>query len=202
MSQLLLQAAVLATEYHSFHPLEPENAFRKSNYSGAKVPYVVHIFDVLKLLFKWGIIDEITLAAAIGHDLFEDTRITFQRLVEVFGQTVAGVILELTFKPTAGITGKQKAAEKSKKMESYRSSSIRSYVVKIADRLKNVIDFWEGGDKTYALTYFHKADVLWDALSSRKEEIVQLYGENVYTNIHNSINDVYVCVGGNSVERI
>lgn len=80
-------------------------------------------------------LDEI-LAAAILHDILEDTDTTFAELAERFGPLVASLVLELTSDPEAiAALGKKEYLKR-------KLCGVSSYALtlKLADRLHNVSD--------------------------------------------------------------
>ena len=63
----------------------------------AGVPYIFHIMAVTEYTRqRWGHEDEELLCIAAGHDLLEDTDVTWQFLYENFGYRVANGILDLS----------------------------------------------------------------------------------------------------------
>uniref|UniRef100_A0A914LXA5 HD domain-containing protein n=1 Tax=Meloidogyne incognita TaxID=6306 RepID=A0A914LXA5_MELIC len=62
-----------------------------------RTPYINHPVGVAYLLTSVGnITDPATLAAAYLHDTIEDTKTTFEELVEEFGTEIAEIVLECT----------------------------------------------------------------------------------------------------------
>lgn len=63
----------------------------------AGVPYIFHIMAVTEFTRqRWGHEDEELLCIAAGHDLLEDTAVTWQFLFDHFGARVANGILKLS----------------------------------------------------------------------------------------------------------
>ncbi len=58
-------------------------------------PYVTHPIAVAAITADLGL-DETTIAAALLHDTIEDTATTAEEILEAFGETIAGVVLEVT----------------------------------------------------------------------------------------------------------
>lgn len=67
---------------------------QKRKYSG--VPYICHPLEVSSSMYKGGCRDENLLAAAVLHDVLEDTNTTYEELVKHFNKTIADLVLEVT----------------------------------------------------------------------------------------------------------
>ena len=60
-------------------------------------PYVNHVIAVVSILAgEAGIDDMDVLCAALQHDVLEDTETTAAELAETFGDTIAGIVIEVT----------------------------------------------------------------------------------------------------------
>ena len=71
---------VFATEHH-------QHQHRK----GTKIPYMVQLLNVCKLVAENNCSDEV-LAAALLHDVVEDTDVTIEEVAATFGDTVAEIV--------------------------------------------------------------------------------------------------------------
>src|SRR6476659_6303671 len=80
------RAIEFATEHH-------KSMLRK----GSKTPYLAHLFNVCRILDEWNCSDEI-LAAALLHDIVEDTAVTIDQVEEIFGKNVAELVRGATEK--------------------------------------------------------------------------------------------------------
>jgi guanosine-3',5'-bis(diphosphate) 3'-pyrophosphohydrolase len=90
-------------------------------------PYILHCLTVLHFVQKLHAEDEELLCIALGHDLIEDTEVTFERLVVDFGARVAVGILALT-----KVKGESLEAYKARVM-----SNKDAIIVKMADLRHN-----------------------------------------------------------------
>ncbi len=105
-------------------------------------PYITHSLGVARILSQLKI-DERTLAAAVLHDVLEDTPLTYQDLERQFGGEIAhlveGVskISGLQFSsPT--MSRQEKQAQNLRKLLVATAEDIRVILIKLADRLHNI----------------------------------------------------------------
>lgn len=100
---------------------------------------------------------EVVKMAAIGHDLLEDTDVTYDELVALTSVEVANVIVELTTE--AGENRHQRMLDKA------RNYSCFAFYVKIADRHNNIQNMAAGGwDRKRQLAYIRKGIELLNAM--------------------------------------
>jgi len=62
---------------------------------GTQLPYIIHPMEVAQILSYVHAPQE-TIAAGILHDTLEDTTVTYQELVNHFGDSIASLVLECT----------------------------------------------------------------------------------------------------------
>jgi guanosine-3',5'-bis(diphosphate) 3'-pyrophosphohydrolase len=99
-------------------------------------PYINHPIAVAEVLADvGGVTDLVTLQAAILHDTIEDTKTTSEELEELFGAEVRRVVEEVTDKKSL-----PKDVRKSTQIKSAPNLSHRGKLVRIADKICNVID--------------------------------------------------------------
>lgn len=125
LSKLLQAASFAAKKHHGQH--------RK----GANAePYIVHPLGVAKLLAEVGKVDDYDiLIAAVLHDTIEDTDTTKEEIIELFGETVCGYVLEVTDDKSL-----LKAERKLKQIEHAPHLSEGAKHVKLADKISNITD--------------------------------------------------------------
>ncbi|MFI3266707.1 MAG: RelA/SpoT family protein [Rikenellaceae bacterium] len=101
-------------------------------------PYIIHPIAVAQI-----VVDEIGLgyksvAAALLHDVVEDTDATVEDIERQFGKTIARMVDGLTKMSGVFKTDTSEQAENFKKMLLTLSDDMRVIIVKIADRLHNM----------------------------------------------------------------
>lgn len=138
---------------------------------GRPIPYIAHPMEVMKAIARLGITDESVLAAAVLHDVLEDATYPLFKMVEKLGPYAPHLVTELTC-----IKG---VDDKVAYMESFVNKDIAALVIKLVDRVCNVLDFYEDGNVDYAKKYALKAKPLFAALAQREEEIIERFGLEV-----------------------
>ncbi|MDR0532068.1 MAG: bifunctional (p)ppGpp synthetase/guanosine-3',5'-bis(diphosphate) 3'-pyrophosphohydrolase [Oscillospiraceae bacterium] len=122
-----------------------DKAFRVAEeaHSGAErqsgEPYIFHPIAVAELLVDLGLYDRDCLAAALLHDVVEDTDLTDERVREMFGDHVAHMVQGLSKLKKFNFPTEERAqAENVLKMLLAMLRDYRVIVVKLADRLHNM----------------------------------------------------------------
>jgi (p)ppGpp synthase/HD superfamily hydrolase len=115
-----------------------------------KLEYFTHpkaVARIIERLFN----DEIMVAAALLHDVLEDTETSCKQLHNEFGQEVADLVVELT-------NNKNILKEKGKTqylIDKIDNMSSRARSIKLADRLHNIMHLREDIDK-YPIKFIAK----------------------------------------------
>lgn len=105
--------------------------------------YVGHPIRVMEKLRFYGIADKRILAAAVLHDVVEDTPVTLAEIRAAFGEMVASIVAELT---------KDKSLGRRAYVNRFESASPEACLIKMVDRTDNLND-WDGLDPAYRATY-------------------------------------------------
>ncbi len=101
-------------------------------------PFVSHPLGVAEVLAKLKM-DEITIAAALLHDVVEDTEVTLEEIKQRFGPEVALLVDGVTKLSRLPFQSKQEQhAESLRKMFLAMAKDIRVIIIKLADRLHNL----------------------------------------------------------------
>lgn len=126
MSSLVYKAQVFAMAAHAA-------IGQKRKYSGE--PYIVHPAEVVQILKTAGVTDPNTLAAAWLHDVLEDTQVSRQDLLSVFGPVVGALVNQLTDVST--LADGNRAHRKTLDREHTGSAHPFAKTIKLADLISN-----------------------------------------------------------------
>jgi (p)ppGpp synthase/HD superfamily hydrolase len=152
---LVSQALVFATEHHQFQ-------YRK----GTRIPYMAHLLNVCKLVAENDCSDEV-LAAALLHDVVEDTKVTIGEIEKLFGAAVAEIVKGATELDKL----EKKAMEKEVTWQSRKEhtiyfleqeASIDQLLVSGADKLDNL--------RSIAYDHGRIGDKLWNRFNAGKAQ--------------------------------
>ncbi|MGW8179905.1 MAG: RelA/SpoT family protein, partial [bacterium] len=122
-----------------------EKAFNYANeahrdmYRNSGEPYIIHPIHVARIVNQEIGLGSRSVAAALLHDVVEDTDVTLEDITREFGQKIASLIDGLT--KISGTYNKEShslQAENFRKMLMTLSDDIRVILIKIADRLHNM----------------------------------------------------------------
>ena len=124
--EMLDKAYQLAEQAHS-------GQFRRSG-----EPYICHPLHVAMLLVDLGM-DTESLAAALMHDVVEDTSVTLDELESQFGADVAHMVDGVTKLTKIKFSSvEEQQAENLRKMLMAMSQDVRVMIIKLCDRLHNM----------------------------------------------------------------
>jgi len=157
---IVSQALLFATQHH-------QHQHRK----GTKIPYMVHLLNVCKLVAENNCSDEV-LAAALLHDVVEDTDVTIDEIEEKFGNHVAEIVRGATELDKL----EKKAIEKESSWQERKEHTIHflqhgastdQLLVSGADKLDNL----------RSIVYDHKriGEKLWSRFNASKEQQAWYY---------------------------
>jgi (p)ppGpp synthase/HD superfamily hydrolase len=131
---------------------------QKRKYTG--VPYIVHPIEVMEIV-KTVPHDDEMLAAALLHDVVEDTDVTIEEIVDAFGDDVASLVADLTdvSKPEDGNRKLRKGLDR----DHSAASSSRAQTVKLADLISNSADILVN-DPKFAKVFLAEKELLLEVL--------------------------------------
>lgn len=127
---MILQAAKMCREAH-------KGQVRK----GSGAPYEIHPARIAgQMMLREDATPE-SVAACFLHDTVEDTEVTLDEIRDVFGETVATLVSELTNQFTKEAYPKfNRAARHKMEIDRIKSISKEAKVIKLLDRIDNLID--------------------------------------------------------------
>ncbi len=100
--------------------------------------YYIHPYNVAKIIVRLGM-DSQSIAAALLHDVVEDTSVSVEDVKKLFGDDVALLVDGVTKIGRISISSKeQEQAESLRKMLIAMGKDIRVIIIKLADRLHNM----------------------------------------------------------------
>lgn len=120
------------------------NAFKfayeahKNDKRASGEPFISHPYDVALILAKEIPLDSVSIAAALLHDVVEDTKFTLKDIKAEFGDEVAEIVNGATKIEGMFENYEMKQVESYKKMLLSMTSDIRVILIKFADRLHNL----------------------------------------------------------------
>ena len=129
-------------------------------------PYIVHPIRVATTVAKFGGTDEM-IAAAYLHDVVEDTGVSIEDILDMFGSVVAVIVDGLTdvSKPEDGNRAVRKAMDRQHSADATWAVQF----VKCADIIDNAADIGEN-DPSFNVVYRKEMAALLDVLDKVKDD--------------------------------
>lgn len=146
-----------------------ESQRRKST----NIPYFFHLADVTTRLafYLQNVDDKIKykiLIAGMLHDVIEDCNYSHEEIAEYFSKEIADIVLECSREH-----GHESKLQKYEFLKSFENKSDESLIIKIADRVSNVTDYYKTvGKAQYASTYALQASPLYLEWIKRKNNFM------------------------------
>lgn len=137
-------------------------------------PYIVHPLAVMNIV-KEVTEDEEVLAAALLHDVVEDTYISLKTIRDIFGNRVATLVDELTDKSKPG-DGNRKARKKIDR-DNLAAASAEAQTIKLADMIHNSESIL-GYDKHFSKVFIREMELLTEVLTQGARDL-QLEARNI-----------------------
>ncbi len=110
----------------------------KGQYRKSKEEFYFHPYSVAKIIVGLGM-DSESIAAALLHDVVEDTDTTIEQIKTMFGEDVAIIVDGVTkIGRIQFVSREQQQAESLRKMLIAMGKDIRVIIIKLADRLHNM----------------------------------------------------------------
>ena len=138
---------IIARKKQNFRRVDSKFIIKAYNYALEKhgeqkrnsgEPYIVHPLQVAYVLADMGL-DEQTIAAALLHDVVEDTDATNEDIAKEFGEEVAEMVEGVTKLSTIQFASiEENQVENYRKMFLAMGKDIRVILIKLSDRLHNM----------------------------------------------------------------
>lgn len=152
MKDLIEKAMRVAVEAHW-------NQQRK----GDDLPYILHPLMVALKLVKNDFTDKV-IAAALTHDVLEDTDCPEEKLREELGDDVLEIVKTVSNDKSLPWEEKKK-----KYVESVRKGSVAAKAVAVADKIDNL--------KSFLIAYEKQGPALWERFNCGKEQKIWFENE-------------------------
>jgi len=144
-------------------------AHKSQKRKSSGIPYIAHPMSVCLILTKAGFHDETILAAAVLHDVIEDTDLTFEQLADDFSDEVVQYVKEMTEeKETSQGEKRSWRDRKQDHIEVMRHATQGARAIELADKLHNL----------EAMLFDLQSESrheFWGHFGASPEEIVQYY---------------------------
>ena len=140
-------------------------------------PYINHPIALARVLSIEGRVrDPKVLTAAILHDTLEDTKTTYEELLERFGPAIAGIVREVTDDKT--LTAPER---KRLQIEHASELSSRARLVKLADKTANLRDLIANAPAEWSLQrrrdYFDWAKKVIDRIRGSNKRLERAFDD-------------------------
>lgn len=132
------------------------------------IPYVVHPIRITTILRAAGfneIDNEDLMIAALFHDLLEDTDTNLKELEDKFGKEVGEITVELT-KPEGA-----KGRKKDNWLEELVKNSKEAKIIKLADRIDNLMDMRDVWDAEKQRSYTNQAKIILKSCGDANKQL-------------------------------
>jgi guanosine-3',5'-bis(diphosphate) 3'-pyrophosphohydrolase len=165
--RLVLKAMAFAAEKH-------RHQRRKDR---EESPYINHPIDLANILANEAdVADTVVMAAAILHDTVEDTETTPEEIEREFGETIAGIVAEVTDDRRLG-----KDERKRLQVQHAPHASFQAQQLKLADKIANLRDIARSPPPAWSLerrqAYFSWAKQVVDGLRGRHAKLEALFDD-------------------------
>lgn len=186
MIEVLSGSGILVTDALEF--AIKAHAGQKRKYTGE--PYINHPIEVAAILRKRGSFTNEVIAAALLHDVVEDTDVTLEQIAERFGLIVAEFVYAVT-DVAMSTDGNRAAREAINRAHLDSNCCWESLSIKAADVLSNTREIYLH-DPKFAKVYIPEKRLLWTEVLNGSEadpKITEALGlQLTIAELHLSIN--------------
>lgn len=144
-------------------------AHKSQKRKSSGIPYIAHPMGVCLILVKAGFHEESILAAAVLHDVVEDTPLTFADLEPAFSEEILQYVREMTEEKESQDGGKRSWHDRKRDhIEVMQQASLGARAIELADKLHNLEAM------LFDLQTEDRAE-FWGHFGASPAEIVQYY---------------------------
>ncbi|MFW9823049.1 MAG: HD domain-containing protein [Candidatus Thorarchaeota archaeon] len=140
------------------------------------IPYVVHPIRITTILHANGFNEfdhEELMIAALFHDLIEDTDLDLNEIEIQFGKRIGDIVIELT-KPEGA-----KGRNKDKWLENFVIKSKEAKIIKLADRIDNLMDIGDIWDTEKQKSYADQAKIILKSCGEANKQLASKLKEMI-----------------------
>ena len=140
------------------------------------IPYVIHPIRITTILHATGFNEfdhEDLMIGALFHDLLEDTDIDLKEIEDQFGKKVGEIVIELTEPEGA------KGQIKDKWLEEFINKSKEAKIIKLADRIDNLMDMKDIWDETRQRSYTNQARIILKSCGSANKQLAHRLNDSI-----------------------
>ncbi|MFW9970358.1 MAG: HD domain-containing protein [Candidatus Odinarchaeota archaeon] len=138
------------------------------------IPYVIHPVRITSILRAVGFNEfeqEELMIAALFHDLCEDTNTSLEEIDKNFGKKISSIVAELTKPETA------KGRKKDLWLENFAKSSEEAKIIKMADRIDNLLEMVNDWTVQKQISYANQAKIILRSCGDSNEELADKLAE-------------------------
>ncbi len=155
-----------------------DNAHKGQMRKRGNIPFIEHPLWVAMRVARLADASEEMVVAATLHDVSEDAGISKQQLFDLFGKAVANLVDELTNRYEAKEFGNRKV-RKELELERIKKISREAKVIKMADRLHNLISRGLARDHMRK-NYLPESKALLEVCRSANDELAEELADEIY----------------------
>ena len=145
-----------------------EGAIRK----GTSIPYILHPLDVAAICAQLTE-DEDVIAAAVLHDVIEDTSFTEDDLREQFGDRITGFVMGNSENKRRELPAQETwLIRKQETLEHLKSASVEVKTIAFADKLSNL--------RSTVIDYTKLGESFWERFQQKDPDLHLWYYRGVY----------------------
>ncbi len=152
------------------------------------IPYVIHPVRITLILRSVGFNEfehEELMIAALFHDLCEDTDTTLEEIDKKFGEKIVSIVDELS-KPADALDHK-----KDQWLENFINNSKEAKIIKIADRIDNLLEMVDDWTIEKQISYANQAKIVLKSCGDANKELADKLEEiikNLLDNLEYKMN--------------